>query len=772
MALVASTIPNLISGVSQQPAPSRLRTSGDEMVNAFPSVVKGLKKRPPSEFVAEIVSGGSVSSSATVHFIERSATEKYILLCDAGELYLFDDQGFQMTLTFPDGKGYLPTTDMWKKLRFVTVADTTFILNTEKTVATQAVSETRTDPTTRASVFVQNTQENIYHNIYVNNILVASVLNGRYAAGTNVEDTTLIAGRLATDLIANGYTDATSAGSLVTFGVTSGDIVELGDGLGSRSMVAYTDELQSFDKLPPTEAEGRLVKIVGSAESSADPYWVTYSKNVWTETVGYNEKIALDPSTMPHVLVKTGVDTFEFRENTWEERLVGDSDTNPVPSFVGSTINSLFLFKGRMGFLSEENVVMSNVANFENLFRSTVIQIEADDVIDVATATGRVNTLHHGVSFSDELVIFSDKQQFRLSSGQILSADTVGITNSTAYACSTTVAPAAVGGSAFFIADGATHTIARELFLDANRQTFDADDIAVQIPSYIPKNIRSLAASTSADAFTLLPFTEGNALYLYKWYETDGKKIQSAWGKWQFGDETYIIGQGFFDDYLYIVYKIGLDVRVDRILVGPDAEKPLLIDHQFPQTSLVSRTYSSGTDLTTVVIPCDYPGTFEFYRTDDDSYAPYEGVTKVNDTTYTFPGDITSHQFVGGINYEFLYRFSTQYLREENSAGEAAIQDGRLQLRYMSLIYTDSSYFEAHVAQTNGTPDVYYFNGRTMSDPDNVTDEIPKDTGEFKFPIFAENEQVTIEVKSSQPYEVALGAVEWSANYRSKARRV
>lgn len=125
-----------------------------------------------------------------------------------------------------------------------------------------------------------------------------------------------------------------------------------------------------------------------------------------------------------------------------------------------------------------------------------------------------------------------------------------------------------------------------------------------------------------------------------------------------------------------------------------------------------------------------------------------------------------------GSNYEFLYEFSGQYLREENSDGESAIQDGRLQLRYFSVIYTDTSYFEAHVTPTNGSTSITVFNGRTLADPDNVTDVIPRDTGEFKFPIFAKNEEVIIQLINDKPYRCAFGSVEWTANYRQKARRV
>lgn len=768
MALVASSIPNLVSGVSQQPAPSRLRTSGEEVINAFPSIVSGLMKRPPSEWIAELSSTITIPDTAAVHMIDRDATERYILICGAGDLELYSVDGVKQTVTFPNGKSYLPTTDIWKKLRFATVADTTFIVNNEKVTSATYGTDTRTNPALRATVFVKRAVPSTTYAIYRNGTLLASTTtNDNTSAATAVEGTSAIAEELRVALNAAGRT-ATRHGTIVTFNITAGDVISLDDQFGGGAMKAYTDTIQDFSELPPTEAEGRLVKIVGSIEGGGEDYWVQYNNGVWQETYGYNERASLVASTMPHVLVKTGTNTFEFRQNTWIARDVGDDDSNPLPSFVGSTINSIFTFKGRMGFLTGENLVLSAVGNFEQLFRSTVTQLLAEDVIDVASVTGRVNNLYHGVSFSDELVLFSDKQQFRLSSGQVLSAETVGITNSTTYPCSTDVTPVTLGSSAFFVADGPTHSVARELFLDSDLQTFNADDIAVQVPRYIPNGIRVIAASPSAETLILKGSESAPNLYVYKFYENNGRKVQSAWGRWEFNAVGSIVGIGFLDNYLYVVWKNSTQVWFERILLGPTIPQSLLLDHYVPQSKLASFTYNATTNKTTLVLTTGLSGTYRWFRTDDGTGAEYTA-TRVNDTTYTINGNVTSHQLVGGLDYEWLYRFSTQYLREETSDGEASIQDGRLQLRYFSVIYTDSSYFEAHVTPTNGATSVYTFNGRVLSDPDNVTDIIPRDTGEFKFPIFAENEEVTIEIKSSEPYRASLGAVEWIAYYRPRA---
>lgn len=776
MGLVASTIPNLVSGVSQQPAPSRLRTSGEIMENAFPSIVSGLMKRPPSEFVANLSPTMTVSDTAAVHMIDRGVNEKYVLVVGDGDLELYSEAGVKQTVTFPDGKGYLPTSHMWKKLRFVTVADTTFVLNTKKVVRTTGLSDTRDNPQTRATVFIKKAVPSVSYAVYVNGVLAATfATSDNTTAATALEGTTEIAKQLKKDAVAKGYTDAKNYGPTLSFGITAGDTLTVTDEFGGSAMVTYTDTLQEFEDLPPHEEEGRLVKLEGNLDDDTSSYWVEFSEGIWTETVGYNAKKKFNATTMPHVLVKTAPNTFEFRENAWEQRKVGDDDSNPDPSFVGSVINGMFLFKGRLGLLSEENVILSATALFEDLYRTTAVQLLDSDPIDVASATGRVSTLYHGASFSDELLLFSDKQQFRLSSGNVLTPSSVGIANSTSYPCSLHVAPVAVGSSAYFVADGATHTIAREVFIDKQRETVHGEDIAVQIPIYVPKNVRTLAASSTADVFLSLSADAPNELYVYKWYTTEGKKLQSAWCKWIFDPNMTIVGMGFLDNHLYLIYKVGSDLRMDRLNVAPAIDLDLLLDTQLDQTEFTSFTYDGGTDLTTIVLPFSHPATFEFYKTDADAFEPYEDghtVVKVNDTTYTVTGDITGDSVIAGLNYQFRYRFSNQYLREENSAGESAIQDGRLQLRYFSVIYTDSSYFEAHVTPTHGTTSVSIFNGRTLADPDNVTDLIPRDTGEFKFPVFAQNEEVAIELLNAQPYRCAFGSVEWTANYKPKARRV
>lgn len=761
MPLVASSIPNLVSGVSQQPAPSRLRTSGSVMTNAYPTVVSGLMKRPPTEFVSKLDAGLlNLKDTTAVHAIDRDANEKYILVAGESGIALFDREGNPQTITYPNGAGYLPTGDIWRKLRFVTVADTTFVLNTEKVTQARDIPETRPNPQAKGTVFIKQAVASVAYAIYVGDTLAGTMTTSdNTEAATALEGTAEIARQLAADMETKGFT-ARAIGPTVTLDITPGDKLTVSDEFGGRAMTVYTDTVQEFDDLPPSEINGRLVKVEGNLDEAVDTaYWVSFKDGIWTEDVGYEAGREFDPATMPHVLKKMPDGSFEFRQHDWNGRTVGDWESNPDPTFIGSKINGMFLFKGRLGFLSEENVILSASAVFEDYYRTTVVQLLAGDVIDVASATGRVSTLYHAASFSDELVLFSDKQQFRLTSANILSAETVGITNSTAYPCSLYVAPVTVGSSAFFIADGATHTLAREIFIAEGRDTLRGEDIAVQVPAYVPKNVRDITASSTSDVCILLSEDSPSELYVYKWYTSEGQKIQSAWCKWNF-EGKQILGTGFLDNYLYIIFMVDGELRMERMLVGPVIDKSYLLDGQFTDEdcSETAGTYTA---------PYGLPEDFIVVDNVTGGTLPHT-VTGAN--TFTVEGATAG--FTAGVNYEFRYEFSTQYLREETPDGEGAIQDGRLQLRYYSVIYTETTYFEAHVTDSTGRVRKSVFNGRTLADPDNLTDAVPVDTGEFRFPIFAENEAVKVELVSNDPHRCAFGSVEWSAVYRPKAKRV
>ena len=137
-------IPDLTGGVSRQPDGQRFPNQVEEADNVSLHLSRGLEKRAGSEAVASLT---NISGDLMVHWIDRSATQKYCVLFhnDATTpIHIRTIDGAACTLTYPGGsvetaiKAYLATAT--SNLRAVTVDDTTIVVNTSTTTALSAAT--------------------------------------------------------------------------------------------------------------------------------------------------------------------------------------------------------------------------------------------------------------------------------------------------------------------------------------------------------------------------------------------------------------------------------------------------------------------------------------------------------------------------------------------------------------------------------------------------------------------------------------------------------
>jgi len=146
MPLVSKAIPNLINGVSQQPAALRLSSQAESVVNCIPSSVEGLKKRPPFYHQNRLFTGSAGSTRPFSHIVDRDGTVQYIVYITDGDIKVFSLAGVAQTVTYQsyDSNGaevssggtscqsYLDianTSEPANTFRLASIADSTFITN-------------------------------------------------------------------------------------------------------------------------------------------------------------------------------------------------------------------------------------------------------------------------------------------------------------------------------------------------------------------------------------------------------------------------------------------------------------------------------------------------------------------------------------------------------------------------------------------------------------------------------------------------------------------
>jgi len=783
MPLVNGSIPNLINGVSQQPAPLRLSSQCEEQINAYSSVVEGLKKRPPLEYVAKL--NNLQLGSAFVHTINRDSVERYVVIITDEDLKVYDLSGNQKTVAFPDGTTYLDAADPKTSFRALTIADYTFVVNLSKTVGYTATKSPKYG--SAGLVFVKQANSNSNYKVFVDGVQKAS-----HATTTSNIQTEYIATQLATQLTTNLGAGWTVTRVQSTIEIKKNDAtafkLDTEDSQAGGSLKSAKEKVQRFSDLPTVAPKDFLIEVVGDNSSSFDNYFVkfetsdtgsTFGTGVWVETVKPDIDWELDPAKMPHTLVRQSDGTFKFQKSTWGKRIVGDADSAPDPSFVGSMINDLFFFKNRLGFLADENVIFSRAGEFFEFFPETVTAVLDSDPIDVSASSNKVSILRHAIPFDENLLLFSDQTQFVLAGGDILSSKTVSITQKTVFENSKIAKPVGAGKNVFFGVNNGKFTQIREYFVSEQNETNDAADITAHVPKYISKDVTKLAVATNEDLLCVISPDAANTIYGYKFYWRGDEKLQSSWSKWTFGSNCSILNIDFIESVLYVVSQRSDGVYLEKLNVAPkqvDVNSTYLthLDRRVQNnTSGVSVNYNSSTDETTWTLPYAVSDTMQVV-TRDSTVGLKEGIVipviQQTGSTVKVKGKYDTEDVFIGQKYEMRYTFSHQFIRQQTSNGsEQVVVEGRLQLRSWTILFEDTGFFIVEVMPKYRNTSRYKFTGSVLGSGNNLIGVIPLEDGSYTFLVQSKNDQVQIDLVNDTFLPCHFLSAEWEGLYSKRS---
>jgi hypothetical protein len=566
---VNQTIPSLVNGVSQQAPELRHDTTVDEMVNCSLSFTEGTRRRNPLEYVA--TDNSLVGHTPFIYTYERGdGTEAYVIVIIDGAWKSYDlngvlqDSGTDAYLAIPTGA------KASECFSAVTVGDTTFIVNNTVTVAestTYTHNTTNTDlHRSHAYYWVKRTYisyggvDNATKNTY------SYTINGTTNSTKDTENgakSDLIAANLASQQ------SASSSGSIVYKNTTGAWVTS--DSWGNQASEGWQGVLKKLQDLPNTMGSyygtQTLVNVTGDENNKFEGFW-SWVKNqgeAWVETVAPGIKDGFQNSTMPHILERTAIGNFTFKEFDYYDRDKGDELSNSMPSFVGKQIQDIFFYRNRLGFLAEDNVIMSETGIYENFFRTTVTDLLDTDVVDVAVDTNTVANLRYAIPFNQNLLIFGSHAQYILSSDKPLTPGNASVSQTTAYAINPHVKPKQIGPNVYFALDRGPYTQVREYYNVPGSTGNEATDITSHVPTYIDHTITALEVSDKYDMLFLNP-RDTNEIYVYNQTWEGETKSQSAWHRWEINGAT-IFNIQVVGDTLLVMYNEGTDVKMGKISI-------------------------------------------------------------------------------------------------------------------------------------------------------------------------------------------------------------
>ena len=797
-----------VRGLKKRPGTQHVAKLSDSSYSS--TFIHPIRRSGTETFIAVFTGTGSTASDLVKIFDASDGTAKTVNIRNSDDAVISSSSNGADLATFNEIKTYLTDGNPNTAFTATTVADFTYLVNKNKVVAKSSTVTSARNP--EAIVYVRGGD---YANAYTIEIKpagqsgftevakvttaksgedkgeaniatdkIAKALKDGSAFGNAVDDGSDGVGKIKEDLdniLGSGIfsnLSATVTGSVIHIKSsqpktdnpsTSGDFeIRVTDSRSNGFIQAFKDSTLRFAELPgagPTDAKDMIIKITGDNSKFADDFYVKLTdetKGIYEETVATGLQNSLDPSTMPLQIIKETNGTFSIKQAGWSSRVAGDDDSNPFPSFVGSTLSDIFFHQNRLGVLSEESVIFTEAGKFLNWFRPTVLNLLDTDPIDVTVSTNRVSLLKHALPFSESLLIFSDQTQFILSSAEFFSPLDISLNVTTEFEADLDTTPVGAGRYVFFASPGGAFSTIREFYLQTDTEVKDATDVTGHVPRYIAGGVKQMIASSNYNMLCLITDDSDSSktLWIYSYYWNGQNKVQSSWSQWKF--DADILAITFVQDDIFMVVQRSNKVYLEKVQLSQDeavgattSEHEILLDRRVKVTS-----NSNLTNFDTV-----YYG--------DGSSLKY--IDKAGNTlSLAQAQDLilsTSNPIYVGQSFTFKFQFSEIIVGQ----GQKPQTISRLQLRNMTLNFANTGNFTARVTHTNRITedtDDKLFTGRKVSQASNKTNQTSIiNSGSFKVPLLGNSKNIKLELLSESHLPCEFQSAEWEGFYHIRSRR-
>ncbi len=486
-----------------------------------------------------------------------------------------------------------------------TVQDTTIICNDKRVVTTQADA---TDFVAQSRGTLLLSGDKLLMQGETFSVTVAGSTTAAYTA-PNDADYDQILNDLKSkieDLSISGLTVTKYGTSLQLDRVVSSTrtpfTLEASGGVDNERLVVFQDWASNESWLPPNSFHNHVVTIVNSPLYDEDNYYAKFvadneaaGSGYWKEGIGHNQSPGLTASTMPHRLLNTGTNTFTLEAIPWGERIVGDDATNAHPSFVGKTIKKAFWHDDRLGFLSEDNVILSRAKEPYEFYAFSARTHTLADPIDVNCASVRPTKLHAVKPARQGLVLFSKNQQFLIYSDDgPLTPPSTKIRPISNMEMSDTVDPIDIGTHFNFISKTPNFVRVFAMQTKGLGESPDILDIGRVVNEWITIDVDTLVASIQNE-FIAMSAQNSNEIYFYRTY-SDGKELlMESWFKWSLPGTVQ--SMALDQDDMYCVTKQGNQYTISKSNIAQSPEAAIITNAQGQKINPCMDLYAPATSV-------------------------------------------------------------------------------------------------------------------------------------------------------------------------------
>ena len=545
-------------------------------------------------------------------------------------------------------------------------------------------------------------------------------------------------------------------------------------------MRVMQSSVNDVTKLPNQCKHGYIVKVANSRMADEDDYYLRFDgennrdgNGSWSECA--KPGIAKSLTNMPIVIQRTATTTFTVKQFTYQDRLVGDDVTNPLPTFVGQRINKVLFFRNRLALLSGENVITSRPGTLgtPDFFVESALTVSASDPIDISAASMFPSELFDGIEINTGLLVFSTNQQFLLSSDDtVLNPDTAKLRSVATFNYNKDIAPISLGTTVAYVDNSNKFSRFNEMANVAREGEPSVVEVSKIVPTLLPKDI-DLLTNSRENSIVLLGKTGSDTVFGYKYLNVADKRQQAAWFKWKLNNPLvyhFIIDDEYFfldsDYYLQSIKLIQADN--DPSITQDDVDFLLHVDNH---TTVSGGSFNSTTNITTftgvswlnTVTTPNHDLVVIDTNTSASRVGRYAKPT-VAGTSFTVPGNWSGVTLTIGYIYPYQVKFPTFYPTKASGEKTAADVNSSLVLHRIKLHFGKIGLYETTLERV-GKPDYTEVYESTELDEYDASDA-PYLTEFIKtVPVYEKNTNVDITLTSSHPAPATLRALSWEGDY-------
>ena len=370
------------------------------------------------------------------------------------------------------------------------------------------------------------------------------------------------------------------------------------------SLEVFQDSVSDISDLPAESKHGTVIKVINTFATTSDDFYVKFiaedgisGLGGWEETIAPGVSPGLTKSTMPHELVNTGVNVFEFRElSLLADRLTGDAETSPNPGFVGTTISAGFFHNNRLGFLSNDKVVMSRSGDFYNFFpESAQLSIDSDP-IDISCSSTRATSLNAAIPTAQGLVLFSADQQFLLFSDTgVLTPSLSTIRTLSNYEIDPNITPVDVGTVINFVSKTPGYSRVFGMVTKGQQENPQVLEVSRVVKEWITPDMDHLITSPQ-NSLICLSGQSSKDMYIFRYYNDGEKNLMESWVSWKMPGTVQFTAVE--TDNMYAVTKQGNQFTLLKAAISQSPEQAIIVNNKGQRVNPCVDLYATASSVT------------------------------------------------------------------------------------------------------------------------------------------------------------------------------